>query len=94
MQVNTAPISLDDFQATILDIIGKDYAQYGTSIYDWTEGSKRDRTVYMRMTDDDYPAVEGSFFNVYYQYSYSTDKEELNQKVEEGPEAVLPATPW
>lgn len=94
MQVNTAPISLDDFQATILDIIGKDYSQYGTSIYDWAEGSTRDRTVYMRIINDDYPAVEGSSFNVYYQYSYSTDKEELNQKVERGPEAVLPATPW
>lgn len=94
MQVNKAPISLDDFQATILDIIGKDYSHHGTSIYDWTEGSTRERTVYMRMENDDYPAVEGSSFNVYYQYSYSTDKEELNQKVEEGPEAVLPATPW
>lgn len=94
MQVNTAPISLDDFQATILEIIGKDHLQYGTSIYDWAEGDTRDRTVYMRMTDDAYPAVEGSSFNVYYQYSYSTDKEELNRKVGEGPEAVLPATPW
>lgn len=94
LQVNTAPVSLDDFQATILEIIGKDYSQYGTSIYDWAEGDIRDRTVYMRMTDDAYPAIEGSSFNVYYQYSYSTNKEELNRKVGEGPEAVLPATPW
>lgn len=94
MQVNAAPVSLDDFQATILDIMGKDYSQYGTSIYDWKEGNTRERTVYMRMNDEAYPAVEGSSFNVYYQYSYSTDKEELNRKVEEGPEKILPATPW
>lgn len=94
VQENTAPISLDDFQATILDILGKDYSGYGTSIYDWNEGSLRDRTVYMRVEDDDYPAVTGSSFNVYYEYHYTTDREELNRKVEEGPAAVLPATPW
>ena len=83
VQVNTAPISLDDFQATILDILGKDYSGYGTSIYDWSEGSRRDRTVFMKAVDNDWP-VPGKASTVYYGYTYSTDKEELNRKVEEG----------
>lgn len=95
IRINAAPISLDDFQATILDICGKDYSKYGSSIYDWSGGDSRMRTVYMRMNDDAYPAVKGSsLFNVYYKYSYTTDKEELNRKVAEGPEEILPATPW
>lgn len=94
MQINGAPISLDDFQATILNIIGKDYEAYGTSIYDWSEGDNRDRTVYMRGNDEAYPNVEGSAFNVYYKYTYSTDKNELNKKVEQGPDEIVPATPW
>lgn len=94
VRVNTAPISLDDFQATILEILGRDYSAYGTSISDWDEGSTRERTVYMRQVDDNYPDVEGSSFNVYYKYSYLTNKEELNKKVSEGPEEILPATPW
>lgn len=88
VQVNTAPISLDDFQATILDILGKDYSGYGTSIYDWSEGSRRDRTVFMKAVDNDWP-VPGKASTVYYGYTYSTDKEELNRKVEEDPDTVF-----
>ena len=94
MLLNSAPISWDDFQATILKIIGRDYSEYGTSIYDWKEGDQRERSVYMIQNDDAYPVVEGSTFNVYYKYMYLTDKEELDQKVKNGPDEVLPATPW
>lgn len=92
--MNSAPISADDFQATILSILEKDYSEYGTSIYDWNEEDERERTVYMPMIDEEYPAVEGSVFNVYYKYSYFGDKKELNQKVANGPEEVLPAASW
>ena len=87
VQVNSAPISLDDFQATILDVLGKDYSQYGTSIYDWSEGNLRERTVYMKVEDNDWPKVMGA--SVYHGYTYSTDKEELNRKVEEGSPDVI-----
>lgn len=92
--VNTAPVSLDDMQATILSVIGKDYSEYGTSIFDWQEGEQRERSVYMRMTDEDYPDVAGSSWNVYYKYTYLSDKDELNTKIAQGPEEILPATPW
>lgn len=92
VQVNTAPISLDDFQATVLDLLGKDYSGYGTSIYDWSEGSLRDRTVYSTSKKDDF-TLTGFTGLVYYGYTYSTDKEELKRNVEEGPDEIIPATP-
>ena len=48
----------------------------------------------MRITYENYPDVAGSSFNVYYGYGYMTDKNELNEKVSEGPEEILPATTW
>ena len=94
MQVNTAPISLADFQATIMQVVGQDSSAYGTSIFEWEPGESRERSVYMRITDDDYPEVPGSSFNVYYGYTYTTDKTELNERIAAGPDEILPATPW
>ena len=94
MAANSAPVSWDDFQATILSIIGKDYSGYGTSIYDWKEGDERKRTVFMVGQNEEYPPVAGSISNVYYEYNYLTDGVELKRKVEAGPDNVLPATPW
>jgi len=94
MQVNTAPVSLDDFQATVLSILGENYSEFGASIFDWEEGEERNRTVYMRENDEKYPEVSGSSFNVYYEYSYSKDKEELVEKIKAGPDNVIMATPW
>ena len=90
VQVNAAPISLDDFQATIFDVLGKDYSKYGTSIYDWSEGDLRERTVYLKVEDLDWPRGTGS--SVYHGYTYFTDKEELNRKVEEGKPDVIEKT--
>lgn len=92
--VNEAPISLDDMQATILSIAGKEYDGYGTSIFDWNKNDVRERTVYMRGNEDDYPEVQGSSFNVYYQYTYTGSRDDLNKKIEQGPDEILPATPW
>ncbi len=94
MKVNSAPVSLGDFQATILSLIGEDYSEYGTSIFDWKESDERARTVYMRGNDENYPAVTNSSFNVYYEYSYVKDKDELLEKMKAGPDNVLMATPW
>ena len=94
MVFSSAPVSFDDFQASILNYVGVDYKEFGTSFDDWNDGDERDRTVYMRMSDDNYPEVKGSSFNVYYGYKYKTDKEELRKTVDDGPDEILPATPW
>ncbi len=94
LAVNEAPISLDDMQATILSLAGEDYSAYGTSIFDWNADDARERTVYMRRNDEQYPEVQGSSFNVYYQYTYVGKRNNLNERVEQGPDDIVPATPW
>lgn len=95
VEVNSAPVSLDDFQATVMSVLGvDDYSEFGKSIFDWKEGDERERSVYMRITDEEYPSVEGSPWNVYYGYTYFTDKKELNEKISNGPDEIQPATPW
>lgn len=48
MITTSAPISFDDFQATILDVAGIDYknsdVDYGTTIFDWHDGDERERS--------------------------------------------------
>lgn len=94
MPVSTAPVSLDDMQATILTLIGADAAPYGKAVFDWKDGETREREVFMRITDEAYPEVEGSSWNVYYGYTYSTDKKELLETMADGPDMIKPATPW
>lgn len=58
IQINSSPIDAIDFQPTILSVIGEDYTEYGTSIFDWNEGDIRER-VRSTITPDDY------YFNMY-----------------------------
>ncbi len=66
MTVNSAPISFDDFQATILTCanIKYDKSEYGTSIFDWKEKDSRERTLSL---------LEDGFM----QYTYTGDRYEL-----------------
>ncbi len=96
MQVSNAPISLAELRATIIDILGKDYSQFGPSFYDFSEGENRERTVWVRMTDMDYPIIDNyaedriGYANVYYGYTYTGGLEELLKQVEEGPTEIVP----
>ena len=45
LERNTAPISHDDFMATILSLIDADSSSYGVSIFDISEDEKRTRTI-------------------------------------------------
>lgn len=71
MQITSAPVSHDDFQATVLTCIGQDNTGYGTSVFDWREGGQRRREYW-------YPAggvIDGA--SGYFVYSYDTDRYEL-----------------
>lgn len=93
MQLNTAPISHDDFQATMLTLAGAESGEeFGTSIFDWQPGQTRTRTLYVREKDDRYPTLRGNdAFNVFYEYTYTTDGAELAAKYAQGPDAILQA---
>ena len=49
MCINSSPVSYQDFQATILELIGKHDGSLGTSIFDWKPGQER-RRVLMQIT--------------------------------------------
>lgn len=77
MQVTSAPISHDDFQATVLNCIGQDYTGYGTSVFEWKEGDQRTREYW-------FPAdrvVDGA--RGFYVYTYDTDRYELMELPDE-----------
>lgn len=85
MQITSAPISHDDFLATILDILGQDYTGYGTSIYDWHDGNQRTRELWYP-TDRD-KEVENGFWI----FTYETDRYEImNQSSEEATLVTFP----
>ncbi|MGN0347552.1 MAG: sulfatase-like hydrolase/transferase [Lachnospiraceae bacterium] len=60
MQRNSAPISHEDFLATILFLVGCDDSNYGTTIFDWQEGDRRPR-----MVDD---KEEGTYYTDRYEW--------------------------
>ena len=57
-EITKAPVSQEDIMPTILWVLGEDYEDYGTTMFDWEEGDVRVRTTrvwgYMRK----YPEVE------------------------------------
>lgn len=76
MQITNAPISLNDLVPTIVQTLGEDYSPYGQSIHDFSSDESRERSVYLRVRDDAYPAVkrfdgvtEGGM-NAYHVYTY------------------------
>lgn len=83
--INAAPITLNDLRATIVECIGEDKTSFGTSIYDFKEGDIRERFVYERNYDENYPSVERydgqkAAQNVYYLYTYKGDRSEYQKK--------------
>ena len=64
---------------------GEDYIVFGKSIYDFEENEERERYVYERNYDANYPAVERydgntASQNVYYLYTYTGDLSEYQNK--------------
>lgn len=96
MQITNAPISLSELRSTILHNLGEDYSQFGPSFYDFSENEQRERTVYVRWVDHNYPLVDNyaedrmGQVNVYQGYTYTGDLDDLLKCVEEGPTEVMP----
>ena len=68
MVINSAPISYDDYLATILEVAGLDYSNYGKTIFDWNENDSRVRELW-------YP---GDGYDV---YTYDGDRDVLIEKL-------------
>ncbi len=77
MQMTNAPISLHELAPTIAQITTGESNYLGQTIYDFAEDEQRERTLYIRAFDENYPSVKrydgkdiaGS--NVYRLYTYT-----------------------
>lgn len=82
---NSSPITLNDMMPTIVECIGEDHTIFGKSIYDFKEDDQRERYVYERNYDENYPAVKRydgktAAQNVFHLYTYTGDLREYQKK--------------
>lgn len=82
IQITAAPISHDDFLATILEILGQDYTEYGTSIFDWHDGDLRTRELWYPTNRDK------EIINGFWIFTYETDRYEIMNQSDENASLV------
>lgn len=94
-EINSAPVSYNDFQSTILELIGENDGSFGPSFFDWRPGEERRRVLYLNWVDENAPEVVGAVWNQYRVYSYYTDAEEVYRRYLEGePDLIIPTLRW
>lgn len=85
MQVSNAPVYHGDFLATYLYEAGlytnSDKEIYGNTVFDFEEGSARERIWYDHTSDNSYPNPNGASCNVYHAYKYTGGSEELKKVI-------------
>ena len=96
MTENAAPISHEDFFATILACADIE-EDMGRSIFDIEETEERERTILIRKNDEAYPKVHAyksttkfATENVYYAYTYVGDRDDLAAVIQTGPTEIIP----
>ena len=83
MQETSAPITLNELVPTIVESLGKDYSEFGSSIHDFNDGELRERTVYIRDFDESKPPVpcydglRDGKVNAYRVYTYTGGEAEF-----------------
>ena len=95
---NAAPISENDYVATILASIGiEEYTDFGRAYWDIPEDEARLRSYWVRTSDLSYPPVHrrGSSLgyaadNVFYIYDYIGDRNDLAAQIAQGPTRIVP----
>lgn len=96
MKISSAPVSYEDFIPTLLDVLGKEEQVNGESFFEIKESEERERVMYIRQWDDEYPAVQRSIsggessINVLYKYIYRGDSLELQRVGREEPIEIIP----
>lgn len=97
VQVNNAPISLDDLLPTVAEAVGvEDHSLYGFSIYDFSESDLRERENWSRAFDPNYPNISHyaqdrkADTNVYHKYKYTGDYDDLYMQYENGNYEIVP----
>lgn len=99
LTLNSAPIYYTDLMSTYLINAGlfdeeKDGELFGSSIYDFEEGEKRERIAHYRYNDKNYPPSKKSplvpsfGYNVIYSFKYTGDSKNLLTAVRVGPTQI------
>lgn len=92
--VNTAPIEFADFQATVMELVGRNDGSFGTSFFDWEPEQERKRVFWSSIHDDDEPSV-GLYYNVHTGWIYYKNAQELEELYAKGePDMVERANVW
>ncbi len=93
--ISTAPIEHGDFQATVMELIGRNDGSFGTSVFDWGPNDERRRVLWVQMLDETAPPVQGNTVNVAKQYIYYRDTEELMEHYfNDAPDSIETPNPW
>lgn len=98
MAYSAAPVSENDYMATILAAAGvEEYAEFGRAYWDIPETEERLRSYWVRTSDSNYPAVRRrnssigyAADNVYYVYDYIGDRDDLTAQIAQGPTRIVP----
>lgn len=80
--VTNAPISHCDMLPTVAQMAGIDHAKYGKSIFEFGQDEQRERTMWVRAKEEDYPA------DAYFCYTYTGDILALITQVDAGPTVI------
>lgn len=92
---STAPIEYSDFQATIMELVGKNDGSFGTSFFDWKSDEERRRIMWFGAVDDSKPEAPGSNWNMQYGFIYYKNEDELKALRKSGtPDFIEPANSW
>ncbi|MCM1263049.1 MAG: LTA synthase family protein, partial [Butyrivibrio sp.] len=94
--ITNAPISFREFMPTIAKAAGLDNSAYGQTIYDFSQDELRERTIWIREYDNDYPTLpyytgeKDGNANVYYGHTYTGDIGDLLRIIDEQPSVIEP----
>ena len=97
MAVSSAPVSHDELLGTLLVNMGVTDSGMA-SIYDFSDGETRERTVMRNYIDTHYPYVPKyhstalGTHTAMYAYTYTGDRRELRKQFRRGPSEILPLT--
>lgn len=98
MVLNAAPITYSEVFPTLLYMAGVNApGELGQTVFDIPEDMQRERTTYIRQMDESYPLVPKhanhavkARRNVYYAYTYTGDRDDLNESIANGDYQVVP----
>lgn len=80
--MTNAPISHCDMLPTVAQMAGVDHAKYGKSIFEFSQDEQRERTMWVRTKEEDYPT------DAYFCYTYTGDILALITQIDAGPTVI------